>query len=84
MSGPQHAEKKTGPERGGASSSAPKEALREEGPEKTAEESAEKSEKQRQDELLDKALMESFPGSDPVALTEPTKPEPEAPKKKAS
>lgn len=80
MSGPQHAEKKSGPERGGASSSAPKEALRKKGPEKTAE----KSEKQRQDELLDKALMESFPGSDPVALTEPTKPEPEAPKKKAS
>jgi hypothetical protein len=71
---------KPGPERGGMSSSAPKEALKHEGePEKKQEA---KSEKEKQDELLDKALMESFPGSDPIANTQPTKPEPAPPKKR--
>ena len=75
-----HTEQKPGPERGGMSSSAPKEALKHEGqPEKKHET---KSEQERQDEALDKALMESFPGSDPIANTQPTKPEPAPPKKR--
>jgi hypothetical protein len=75
----QHADK-AAHERGGVSSSAPKEALKHEGePEKKHEP---KSEREKQDERLDKALMESFPGSDPVANTQPTAPEPPPPKKK--
>ncbi len=77
-----HAEQQPGPERGGMSSSAPKEALKHEGqPEKKQEA---KTEQQKQDELLDKALMESFPGSDPIANTQPTAPEPPPPKKKSA
>jgi hypothetical protein len=79
MARTEHAETPA-PQRGGASSSAPKEALKKEGePEKKHEA---KSAHEREDEKLDKALMESFPGSDPIANTQPTAPEPPAPKKK--
>jgi hypothetical protein len=79
MARTEHAETPA-PQRGGASSSAPKEALKKEGePEKKHEA---KSAQEREDEKLDKALMESFPGSDPIANTQPTAPEPPAPKKK--
>jgi hypothetical protein len=34
------------------------------------------------DALVDESLEESFPASDPPAITQPTKPEPPAPKKR--
>jgi hypothetical protein len=37
---------------------------------------------QTEDALIDESLEESFPASDPPAITQPTKPEPRAPRKR--